>query len=197
MIRILLLQVNRHVRWMCTESFAPKAAEIAFSLGQLIKHRKYGWTGVVVGYDATCYAGEDWKAAAKVSELTAGQEQPFYHILPNCLRRLEAAEIGGTTSKLSSTVYVAQENVDLIDVSCDHTNSVNVALSMLLNPALPRYFSSLHVDSLTFVPDDSMESLYNEDFLVSVWKSADSRGAGTIKLPTPKPVSGPAVHSLR
>ncbi|MDP6357295.1 MAG: heat shock protein HspQ [Planctomycetota bacterium] len=57
------------------ESFQPSPL---FRPGQLVKHRRYGYRGVVVDYDLECKAGEDWY---QTNNTQPDKMQPWYHVL--------------------------------------------------------------------------------------------------------------------
>ncbi len=52
--------------------------EPLFTPGQLVRHRRYGYRGVVVDFDATCMAEETWYYA---NQTRPGRNQPWYHVL--------------------------------------------------------------------------------------------------------------------
>ena len=64
-----------------------------FKSGQLIKHRKYGYRGVIVDFDTSCCASEIWYES---NESQPNRNQPWYHVLVD----------GGTHN-----TYVAQSNI--------------------------------------------------------------------------------------
>jgi len=49
-----------------------------FQIGQLVKHRRYGYRGVVVAYDPSCQADDDWYNANRTQP---DRNQPWYHVL--------------------------------------------------------------------------------------------------------------------
>lgn len=49
------------------EDYAPKAPAIAFRVGQVVEHTRYGLRGVIVGYDASCAASVEWMTASRVA----------------------------------------------------------------------------------------------------------------------------------
>jgi len=49
-----------------------------FEVGQLVKHRRYGYRGVVVAFDQTCRAPEDWYRSNRTQP---DRNQPWYHVL--------------------------------------------------------------------------------------------------------------------
>ncbi len=49
-----------------------------FARGELVRHRRYGYRGVVVDFDATCKAPEDWYQS---NQTQPAKDQPWYHVL--------------------------------------------------------------------------------------------------------------------
>ena len=49
-----------------------------FQPGQLVRHRRYGYRGVVVDYDRTCQADESWYHGNRTQP---PRNQPWYHVL--------------------------------------------------------------------------------------------------------------------
>ncbi|CAE6476624.1 unnamed protein product [Rhizoctonia solani] len=64
-------------------------------VGLVFRHRKFGYMGLVTGWDKECKADEDWIQAVGVNQLPRGRHQPFYSVV---------GEDGGTR-------YVAEENI--------------------------------------------------------------------------------------
>ena len=56
----------------------PVATEPMFEPGQLIRHRRYGYRGVVVAVDPTCQADDEWYSANRTQP---DRNQPWYHVL--------------------------------------------------------------------------------------------------------------------
>ena len=89
--------------WICLKGtmIAPKAVfsemQPCFEPGDLVRHRKYGYRGVVVALDATCKASEGWYQTNK-SQPERGQ--PWYHVL-----------VDGA----SHSTYAAQSNLEADD----------------------------------------------------------------------------------
>lgn len=54
---------------------------IAFQIGQVLRHRKYGFRGVVVGWDRRPQV--DVSGWDGVQGLPSGPDQPFYRVLPD------------------------------------------------------------------------------------------------------------------
>lgn len=49
-----------------------------FAPGQLVRHRRYGYRGVVVAFDTKCHAPESWYQSNQTQPL---RQQPWYHVL--------------------------------------------------------------------------------------------------------------------
>jgi heat shock protein HspQ len=81
-----------------TPSFSarkPHAIEAPrFAPGDLVRHRRYGYRGVIVECDAYCKAGMDWYLK---NQTQPSRRQPWYHVL---------------VDKTGTTTYAAQENLE-------------------------------------------------------------------------------------
>jgi len=64
-----------------------------FTVGDVVRHQRYDYRGVVVGYDETCQASDEWYASNRTQ---SDREQPWYHVL-----------VHGSTH----STYVAEENL--------------------------------------------------------------------------------------
>lgn len=71
----------------------PESSPDGFPPGQLVKHRRYGYRGVVVACDASCQADEAWYQR---NQTQPDRNQPWYHVL-----------VDGS----SATTYAAGENL--------------------------------------------------------------------------------------
>jgi heat shock protein HspQ len=49
-----------------------------FTVGQLVRHRRYGYRGVIVARDEVCLAPDEWYEANRTQP---DREQPWYHVL--------------------------------------------------------------------------------------------------------------------
>lgn len=49
-----------------------------YHAGQLVRHRRYGYRGVVVGFDLSCQADESWY---QTNRTQPDRSQPWYHVL--------------------------------------------------------------------------------------------------------------------
>jgi heat shock protein HspQ len=53
-------------------------SEPLFQPGRLVRHRRYGYRGVVVGFDSSCQADDDWYFSNRSQP---ERFQPWYHVL--------------------------------------------------------------------------------------------------------------------
>ena len=75
-----------------------------FRVGQLIKHKRYGYRAVIIGIDPVCLATSQWKEQMGVSRLSQGGEnQPFFTCLVDARDRPNDVQ-----------TYVAKENLEPI-----------------------------------------------------------------------------------
>jgi len=54
---------------------------VSFKVGQMFQHKRYGYEGVISGWDPSCEAGEMWIQQMGVDRLSKGRQQSFYHVL--------------------------------------------------------------------------------------------------------------------
>ncbi len=87
---------------------APPVAHALFSIGDVVRHRLFGFRGVVFDVDPVFANTEEWYQAIP-EEVRPRKDQPFYHLL---------AENGET----SYVAYVSQQNIlaDDSDEPVDH-----------------------------------------------------------------------------
>lgn len=64
-----------------------------YKVGQLVRHLKYGYRGVIVEADAECRASDDWYESNKTQP---DKLQPWYHII---------------VSESDTTTYAAQSSI--------------------------------------------------------------------------------------
>jgi heat shock protein HspQ len=85
-----------------------------FHVGEVVRHLRYRYRGVIVGADPTCEAKDEWYQG---NQTQPDQNQPWYQVLRH----------GGAEH------YVAEENLELdpSGAEVDH-------------PYVPRVFASFH-----------------------------------------------------
>lgn len=55
--------------------------DVPYKVGQVFRHRRYGYTAVITGWDMECGEDGDWIRHNNVDSLTRGRNQSFYHAL--------------------------------------------------------------------------------------------------------------------
>jgi len=56
----------------------PASEQPVFEPGQVVRHRRYGYRGVVVDRDEICQAGDEWYFK---NQTQPDRNQPWYHVL--------------------------------------------------------------------------------------------------------------------
>ena len=54
---------------------------VEFKIGQQFQHKRYGYDGIITGWDAQCSAEPRWIHQMRIDELPRGREQPFYNVV--------------------------------------------------------------------------------------------------------------------
>ncbi|KAL8837373.1 MAG: hypothetical protein Q9170_002544 [Blastenia crenularia] len=114
-----LVQLRDAIRVMRAGDSMPKQLKartpdtlksVHFKVGQVFRHKRYNYQGVITGWDVECAAGETWMTQMGVDRLARGRHQSFYHVLVED----------------KSVRYVAEENI--MDTSIEPgTNLVSLA----------------------------------------------------------------------
>lgn len=81
---------------------SPRPKGLKFRVGQVIKHKKYGYRGVIVGWDETCKAPKTWIEVMHRDDLSM-QKRPHYAVLVDSRDRSEV-----------QTTYVAEDNIQIV-----------------------------------------------------------------------------------
>ncbi|XP_070131529.1 F-box only protein 21 isoform X7 [Equus przewalskii] len=58
-----------------------KHRDVCYSIGLIMKHKRYGYNCVIYGWDPTCMMGHEWIRNMNVHSLPHGHHQPFYNVL--------------------------------------------------------------------------------------------------------------------
>ncbi|XP_019349308.2 F-box only protein 21 isoform X3 [Alligator mississippiensis] len=111
-----------------------KHKDVCFSIGLIMKHKRYGYNCVIYGWDPTCMMGHEWIRNMNVHSLPHGPHQPFYNVL---------VEDG-------SCRYAAQENLEY-----------NTEPHEIPHPDIGRYFSEF--TGTHYLANTELEMRYPED----------------------------------
>ncbi|KAK4497463.1 hypothetical protein PRZ48_011914 [Zasmidium cellare] len=101
-----------------------RTESVRLKIGTHFKHRRYGYEGVIVGWDIKCGAEQRWMEQMRVDDLPRGREQPFYNsVYASPSKRSARAYyyvVGCTDANASSPSaddksvrYVAEENIEV------------------------------------------------------------------------------------
>eukprot|EP00009_Paramoeba_aestuarina_P015388 CAMPEP_0201530800 /NCGR_PEP_ID=MMETSP0161_2-20130828/45713_1 /ASSEMBLY_ACC=CAM_ASM_000251 /TAXON_ID=180227 /ORGANISM="Neoparamoeba aestuarina, Strain SoJaBio B1-5/56/2" /LENGTH=235 /DNA_ID=CAMNT_0047933331 /DNA_START=916 /DNA_END=1623 /DNA_ORIENTATION=- len=111
-----------------------KKKRVEFQIGQVIRHVRYNYRGVIVGHSETCEASSYWVMMMGVQNAN----QPFYNVLPHVEDRTEES-------------YVANSNISIVtDVEIN-------------NAELGQYFSHYDAASGRYVPHSGLRITYSND----------------------------------
>nr|XP_014351543.1 PREDICTED: F-box only protein 21 isoform X1 [Latimeria chalumnae] len=111
-----------------------KHKDIQFSIGLIMKHKRYGYDCVIYGWDPKCMMGLEWIRNMGVTSLPHGANQPFYNVLVQD----------------GSCRYAAQENLEY-----------NSAPSEITHPEIGRYF--MEFAGMHYVANEELQLRYPGD----------------------------------
>lgn len=130
-----------------------KTSETRYSVGQVFRHRKYGYRGVVIAYDPVCRASPQWVAATGAASLPSGTDQPFYHCLVDIRDRPEA-----------QVSYVAEDNIELLETPSVPLTPALLVQRVVAHPLINRYFADYRPLEGAYVPASAaVDSEESED----------------------------------
>lgn len=80
---LLFVQSMRHIDTLRKPLIrrSPHVRNVDYKIGQLFRHKRYHYEGVITGWDTSCDAGEEWIQNMHVDRLPGGRDQAFYHVL--------------------------------------------------------------------------------------------------------------------
>ncbi|XP_067946355.1 uncharacterized protein [Watersipora subatra] len=117
---------------------SPRPKTALYRVGQVITHKKYGYRGVIVGWDPHAKAPEKWLAVNHPTDSKVAQVYPNYAVLVDVRDRPEA-----------QLTYVAQDNIKLA------TNT------RIIHPDRDRYFDEY--DGTKYLARPALVELYPDD----------------------------------
>ena len=63
----------------CRQSRRPSSGTVQFKVGDVIRHRRYHYRGVIYGWDPECKAEEEWMQQMRIDQL------PGMHTMMQCV----------------------------------------------------------------------------------------------------------------
>nr|XP_042703276.1 F-box only protein 21-like [Chrysemys picta bellii] len=121
-----------------THIHSPKPESVQFNVGQVIIHRRFGYSGVIVGWDVKARAPEEWLQHKYPPEKQGLRDTPHYRIL-----------INQANSFSKSTAYIPEEDITIIMGLEIH------------NPDLTAYFS--RYDGSKYIMQPWLRKIYPHD----------------------------------
>ncbi|XP_060557516.1 F-box only protein 21-like [Ruditapes philippinarum] len=113
--------------------------EVKYRIGQVVKHKRWGYRGVIVGWDEFAKAPEYWIKNNHPPGMEHWRTQPNYAIIVDTRDRL-APQI----------TYVPQENLEVV---------VNM---QILHPSIEEYFEKF--DGAQYLPRPWLKAVYPYDY---------------------------------
>lgn len=55
--------------------------KVSFAIGMIMRHKTYGYSCAIYGWDPICTASREWKVQMGVDRLSLKDHQPFYNVL--------------------------------------------------------------------------------------------------------------------
>lgn len=123
---------------MSVEPRTPRPQFVKYRIGQVVLHKRYNYRGVIVGWDSTGKAPEDWLEKSLESNKQQWKNQPNYSILVDTRDRSRA-----------QMAYVAEEFLEPIPEF------------KVIHPDLEKYFEG-H-DGSRYRPRPRLKVLYPHD----------------------------------
>jgi len=102
---------TRHIK----NSWKEKPSDVQLDVGQVVRHKQKGYTGVIFGWDQECKSTVLLQTTMGVGDLHKGASQPFYYLLVNGPKQVEPSN-----SLTRKTTYVAQELLEPVEVPVVH-----------------------------------------------------------------------------
>ncbi|KAK7480727.1 hypothetical protein BaRGS_00027988 [Batillaria attramentaria] len=121
-----------------TEPRSPRLSSVKFHIGQVIRHKRWGYRGVIIGWDPKAVAPEGWLRQNHPPDKKYWREMPNYSILVDTRDRL-----------VPQITYVPQENIEII---------VN---TQVLHPSIDNYFEAF--DGAQYIPRPWLQAVYPHD----------------------------------
>jgi len=121
------------------EVHSPRAVDVKFRVGQVIKHKLFKYRAVIVGWDERPRAPKDWfSGAVPDKQMTSYLNQPFYSVLID------------TRDRAPQTTYVPSANIELLEYT------------RIIHPSLDDYFE--HFDGKSqYVMRPWLKRIYPHD----------------------------------
>jgi hemimethylated DNA binding protein len=157
-----LRQSEERISQLEDKNWQSRDETIQFRVGQIVRHKKYGYRGVITGWDKTCKQTLTWKRKNRIQTLKNNEDQPFYNLL-----------VDRRDDQLRERTYCAQENLQ-DELECwddalkkkgkeEENDSDDCLIECLEHPLINQYFDSFSFRYAKYRPNDELRALYPED----------------------------------
>ncbi|XP_046332683.1 uncharacterized protein [Haliotis cracherodii] len=121
-----------------TEPRSPRPANVKYRVGQVIRHKIWGYRGIIVGWDHQARAPESWIKQMHGKGKGHYRTQPNYSILVDTRDRISP-----------QTTYVPQENLEVI------------VHMQVIHPDIDNYFENF--DGAQYIARPFLKAIYPND----------------------------------
>ncbi|CAD5116031.1 DgyrCDS4963 [Dimorphilus gyrociliatus] len=117
---------------------SPRPAHVKYRIGQVMKHKKWGYRGIIVGWDVRARAPEEWLRQMHPPDKPHWRDYPNYSIIVDTRDRPDG-----------QTTYVAEENIEI------------VSNTKVMHPQTDKHFESW--DGAQYIARPWLKELYPHD----------------------------------
>ncbi|XP_064628379.1 uncharacterized protein LOC135487980 [Lineus longissimus] len=117
---------------------SPRPSHVKFRVGQVIRHKRWGYRGIIIGWDETAKAPESWLQQNHPPGKGHWRQHPNYSVLVDTRDRMQP-----------QTTYVAEENMDV------------VSDTKVIHPEIDDYFENY--DGAQYIPRPWLREVYPRD----------------------------------
>lgn len=121
-----------------TNKRSPRPPEVKYRVGQVIRHKIWGYRGVIIGWDPIAHAPEEWLNKMHPPDKWHWRKMPNYSILVDTRDRPQP-----------QVTYVPQENIEII------------TQTEIVHPNLDNYFDSF--DGAQYLMRPALKYFYPRD----------------------------------
>jgi hemimethylated DNA binding protein len=153
-----LREAELRIQQLESDTWCPRAGGIHFRVGQLVRHKKYGYRAVVMGWDEACKADLSWKRRMRIHTLEHEDNQPFYNLL-----------VDQRDDSRRDRTYAAQENLeDELEYQTRKQETAESVASAgtctcILHPSREDDFDSFTFRDSVYRPNETLRGMYPED----------------------------------
>jgi hemimethylated DNA binding protein len=164
-----LRQAEQRISELENSHWKPRPENVFFRVGQIVRHKKYGYRAVIRGWDTSCRQSQTWKRRMRIHTLEHAGNQPFYDLL-----------VDSRTDSNRERTYAAQENLqdesetnelleNFQEEQDEHEQQQQQQVNMGNNggptehPEIEKYFESFSFRDAKYRPTEELRQMYPED----------------------------------